>query len=292
MAVYSTLQAYLAAIDAAIPRDASPLQDEDITEWDDIRQMLADTHETLLDAATMRAVVLAANVIVASMIAENAVTHRAIAANAVESDNLQTTGAGSVGPAVRDSMTGLAADDKPQAPDLLRAASITAALLDAIAARRLPPDPNGGTNGRIIALEGDGWVIAELTGAVYNAATNSYTLPTSGGTPPPATHTRYAFWLPYQDTTPTVAEITAGAATTSGTVTIPAYPSGVPSGQGTRLAFGQLATENDLTTIEQQGSPFGNEFSDFTKGTVGTYEYWISDDDRLPVTAGTTWVVS
>lgn len=114
---------------------------------------------------------------------------------------------------------------------------------------------------------------------------------TGGGGSPP-THTRYAFWMPAGDTTPVVADITGGTSFTDSDVVIPAFPSGIAAGSGTRLGFGQVATETDLTTIEQEHSPFGNEISDFTKGTVGTYEYWLSDDDRLAVTAGTTWTVT
>ena len=50
---------------------------------------------------------IAGNAVTTAAIAENAVTHRNIAANAVESDNLQTSGPGTIAPAVRDALASL-----------------------------------------------------------------------------------------------------------------------------------------------------------------------------------------
>ena len=72
MTVRANLAALTTAIDAAVARDASPLQSGDVTEWDPIRQLLLDMAETYYDAGTMRGIVLAANVIDGAMIQDAA----------------------------------------------------------------------------------------------------------------------------------------------------------------------------------------------------------------------------
>ena len=73
MTVRANLAALTTAIDAAVARDATPLQSRDVMRWDPIRQLLLDMAETYYDAGTMRGVVLAANIIEGPMIQGQAV---------------------------------------------------------------------------------------------------------------------------------------------------------------------------------------------------------------------------
>ena len=304
---------YLAAVDAVIARDASPLQSGDITHWDPIRQMLADLIETAFDAGIMRGVVLANNVITEAMLQENIVDRTNLKTNSVSSDAIIVTGAHAAGVGIRDALEALATGNRLRA-DRLRGELPEAQIPSVITRdtelvnflvgltlstnglnfqRQNAPSTNISLDLRPLVRR----TIAAMltgnteTGIVVTYQTDDDTIdfvvtPQGGVTPPPASHTRYAFWMPAGDTTPTVADITAGTSFTGQQVVIPAFPRGATQ---TRLGFGQEATEADLTVIQQVGSPFGNEFTDYTKGTVGTYEYWLSNDDRLPVTAGTTW---
>ena len=85
MTVRGTITAFQTAMDAAVARDASPVQTGDITTWDPIRQMLLDLIETALDEATMRGVVLGASVIIESYLANGAVTADKLGSGAVVS---------------------------------------------------------------------------------------------------------------------------------------------------------------------------------------------------------------
>ena len=58
MTIRNTVAAHRTAIDGAIARDASPVQDGDITTWDPIRTILLDIVESFLDRATMQGVAL------------------------------------------------------------------------------------------------------------------------------------------------------------------------------------------------------------------------------------------
>ena len=244
------------------------------------RSFWVDVQDTIFAAGVMRPIVLGNGVIITAMLADDAVTNAKLAAGAADRnalpDDVINTAKLDDDAVTNPKLANNAVTDAKQHPDTRTATWAKANN----AAGRMPQ----------ARTFGDAFINAVLQGQVItftqaDGTTVTITLP-AAGTPAEPTHTRYAFWMPAGDTTPTIADITGGQSYTDRDVVIPAFPAAT---QQTRLGFGQLATEPDLTTIQQQGSPFGNEFSDFTKGTIGTYEYWLSDDDRLPVTAGTTW---
>ena len=276
----------------AMPATTSPPQEYDISR-DDMYNLILNIVETLFDGRLR-------------FISDGGITRAKLDTNSVSSDAIITSGSHRAGPGLRAALENLTGSDRLPGTAVRFTASdgqgnLATTVNDLQRLANAVNDLQLGLGTTAVTNLIRSVVASMLTGntetgisVIYRTDDNTIDFVVTGGgsTPVAPTHTRYAFWLPYQDTTPTVADITGGNSTTTSTVTIPAYPSGVPSGQGTRLGFGQLATENDLTTIEQQGSPFGNEFTDFTKGTVGTYEFWLSDDDRLPVTAGTVWTVT
>ena len=83
MTIRANIAALTAAIDAAVARDASPLQSGDIMSWDPIRQLLLDMADTYYDDATMQGVVLTNGIIVTAMLAASAVESGNIGDDAV-----------------------------------------------------------------------------------------------------------------------------------------------------------------------------------------------------------------
>ena len=72
------------------------------------------------------------------------------------------------------------------ASTLLKDSDLDVSQMDAESQRRVPPDPNSQTNGRVVVVDGNAYVLAQIANATYNAATNTLTIPAGQSSTPNA----------------------------------------------------------------------------------------------------------
>ena len=222
MTVRADLAALTAAIDAAVARDASPLQSGDIMTWDPIRQLLLDMAETYYDAGVMRGVVLADDVITSAMIGDDTIetanigddqiTLPLMASRSVGGNQLVVTGSESVGASVRAALLGLPQGGKLSIilgtegilPDnripatIARDAEVTSAIADALQAAVTDNTETGisvtyaaGKLNFVVSGQG-GTPTPTRSAAIYSAITTAVRRPTASDFTTDATGNREA----------------------------------------------------------------------------------------------------
>ena len=293
MAVHTSLADYTAAVDAARARDASPLQDGDITTWDQTRQLLIDIVQTLFS--------------------DGIIGHSQIDDESVGVDQLIDSGPANVLPVLVAVLEGArdnnrlrysALRDAPPIPNTETIQDIVGAMFTGGNHGGLNiayDDPDGEIN--ITLTGGGGNADGVINGMDWNPTTQTLTVSRSvgadisvvltgtvgtGGTTPPSTHQRYGAYG--ADQTFTVADYTGGVSSMNNSMTI--------SGATGADQYVGFWSAMPLTTIDPNNSGFGlnNIIDEFTRtrliiNSVNGYQYVSNGTYRVGL-INTTWTLS